>query len=108
MPEEPLPDWIGVSLTDQLFPLSVLLKTLPPPVPNQAFRFPWTTRHVPLAANDPSPGNDLGIPSGAILRQVLPPSSVVRITNRPPTGSPRAKPCSASQNARASRNPEAS
>src|SRR5258707_532037 len=81
---------------------------LAPPVPNPAFDLPSTTRHVPLAAKAPSPGMAGGIPAVGVRVQVLPPSSVAKTANRPSTGSPNARPWSASQKAIASRKPEAS
>ena len=59
---------------------------------------------VPLAAKAPSPGRAGGTRSAATRSQVRPPSTVLRITNRPSTESLKAIPRSASQNAIASRN----
>ncbi len=64
-------------------PRPVERKTRPAPVPNQASRSPRTTRHVPLAANAPSPraATRGGTPTGRDpARPGLPGvSSVVRI-----------------------------
>ncbi len=68
------------------------LATAAPPVPNQALRSPWTTRHVPLAANAPSPGKAGGMTLAMTRFHDLPPSSVARIKNRPSIGSPCARP----------------
>ena len=51
-----------------------------------------TVTFVPLAANAPSFGNAGGSRSGATGTQLLPPSSVVMMTNRPPTESLTAMP----------------
>ena len=77
--EEGLPARIGVGATVQVRPRSVERKTRaeePPPVPNQAFEVPRTTRQVPLAAKAPSPGRAPGIPESGTLAQVT--SAVVR------------------------------
>src|ERR1700683_470134 len=76
-----------------------------PPVANQISRLSRATRQELLAAKAPSLGS-----VGGVLRrfQLRPPSSVVRITNSPPTGSPSTTARLASQNARPSKKPPAS
>src|ERR1041385_7339416 len=102
----PSPEWIGVSATLHVRPLSVDLKTRatePPPVAIQAFDEPWTVRQVPLAANDPSFGIVEGSASGETRDQLFPPSSVRSRKGFPSTGSLITMPWSRSQNESASK-----
>src|SRR5438552_6822434 len=97
---------IGVAATDQLLPASVVRNTraADPPVANQAFFFPCTAIHVPLAANAPSPSIAGGSFAADTSSQCAPPSAVAMITKRPSIGSLTASPCCASQNAMQSKN----
>ena len=105
-PRSGVPARTGVSWAVQVRPRSVERKTAPaPPVPNQALRPPGRPGRCRWRRTPPRRAAPRASPRAAIRLQVSPPSSVVRITNRPSTGSPRARPCSASQKARASRKP---
>src|SRR5688572_7193714 len=99
---------MGVVATVHLFPRSLVWNTRAastPPVPNHASLLPRTTRHVPLAANNPSFGTASGV---CFLRQFSPPSDVVYTVGRPSTASPTIMPLRRSQKASASKNPLAS
>src|SRR5262245_45802170 len=97
---------MGVVAACQVVPPSIDLKTraAPPPVAIQTLLWPWTVIQVPLAANAASPGSAGGMCSAGISFQVDPPSVVLMIRQRPSTGSLRAMPFLASQNASASKN----
>jgi len=108
MPNKPelVPPGSPLDDTVQERPRSVERNTrasLPPPVAIHAFDEPCTVSCVLLAANAASFGSTGGMFAGAVRVQLDPPSSVVRITSFPPTGSLNVKPCRASQNARPSR-----
>src|SRR5260370_36292920 len=74
----------GVSYAFQVSPWSLvarILATVAPPVAIQAFCAPWVATHVPLAANENSPGNAGGI-LPLMSCQVIP--SVVRRSGNTP------------------------
>ena len=109
MPKSPALAPPGAPVDDTLHvrPRSVLRNTrasLPPPVAIHAFVAPCTASWVLLAANAASPLSTGGTPMAAVLAQCSPPSSVVRMTRRPSTGSLNVNPCRASQKAKPSRN----
>jgi hypothetical protein len=74
----------GVAYAFQVLPLSLVARILAivePPVAIQAFCSPWVATHVPLAANDASPGKAGGMVA-LMLCQVFP--SVVRRSGNTP------------------------
>jgi hypothetical protein len=74
-----------------------------PPVTNHASLPPFrTNRHVPLAANAPSPSHAGGMTCPGSVAHVAPPSCVARTRNLPFTGSPSTSPSFSSKNAIAS------
>src|SRR5579871_2939484 len=96
---------IGVAVTVQVRPASSDRNTRAaprPPVANQTCRSPITNRQLLLAANAPSSESAAGPGCGV---QCSPPSTVLRTTNLPSTGSPITIPCCESQKATASKNP---
>src|SRR5450759_94739 len=108
MPKRPAvgPPGIRVDETLQVRPRSVERNTrasAPPPVAIHAFDEPCTVSWVLLAANAASPLSTGGMFIGEILAQFAPPSSVVRMTNRPSTGSLKVNPWCESKNATPSR-----
>src|SRR5437899_4254416 len=106
IPDDEFSGCIGVSRTAQVWPRSWERKTRAteaPPVANHTYLSPCRVRQELLAANAPSFLSAGGSATGGTCCQVSPPSSVVKRTNFPSTGSLSTIPCLRSQKATASK-----